>query len=76
MSIPETLKQPIVLGKYTLTAVLGKGGFDTVYQATDTQLEREVAAKMLHVALTTSAILPTACGPRPKRWRAFITPTS
>ncbi len=35
------------LGRYTLHAELGRGGFATVYRATDTALEREVALKVL-----------------------------
>ena len=35
------------LGRYTLQAELGHGGFATVYRATDTALEREVALKVL-----------------------------
>lgn len=40
------------LGKYELHEVLGKGGFGTVYRATDRSLDREVAFKELHPALT------------------------
>ncbi len=35
------------LGRYTLHAELGKGGFATVYRAADSTLEREVALKVL-----------------------------
>lgn len=35
------------LGRYTLHAELGKGGFVAVYRAMDSALEREVALKIL-----------------------------
>src|SRR5512136_1628004 len=35
------------LGRYTIRAELGRGGFATVYRALDTTLEREVALKVL-----------------------------
>ncbi|HPS42066.1 MAG TPA: bifunctional serine/threonine-protein kinase/formylglycine-generating enzyme family protein [Anaerolineaceae bacterium] len=41
------------LGKYELHEQLGRGGFGTVYRATDTTLDREVALKILHPQLTT-----------------------
>ncbi len=43
------------LGRYTLHAELGKGGFATVYRATDTVLEREVALKVLKPGWTDDA---------------------
>jgi eukaryotic-like serine/threonine-protein kinase len=36
------------LGRYTIRAEIGRGGFATVYQALDTSLNREVALKVLH----------------------------
>ena len=41
------------LGKYELHEELGRGGFGSVYRATDTALQREVALKVLHPQLTT-----------------------
>src|SRR5690606_15666651 len=38
-------------GRYRLTALLGVGGSARVYLATDTQLQRQVAVKVLHDAL-------------------------
>src|SRR5512139_3059052 len=43
------------LGRYTLHTELGKGGFATVYRATDTALEREVALKILKPGWTDDA---------------------
>ena len=41
----------IKLGKYELLESLGRGGFGTVYRASDTALGREVAVKVLHPQL-------------------------
>lgn len=41
------------LGKYELHEQLGRGAFGTVYRATDTDLDRVVALKILHPQLTT-----------------------
>src|SRR4051812_6574046 len=41
------------LGKYRILAELGRGGFATVYKALDTNLNREVALKVLHPQLLT-----------------------
>jgi eukaryotic-like serine/threonine-protein kinase len=43
------------LGRYTIHAELGKGGFATVYRATDTTLERDVALKILKPGWTDDA---------------------
>lgn len=43
------------LGKYELHEQLGRGGFGTVYRATDTVLGRDVALKILHPQLTVDA---------------------
>ncbi len=47
--MPEPLLQ---LGKYIIHEELGRGGFGTVYRATDTILNSEVALKVLHPALS------------------------
>jgi eukaryotic-like serine/threonine-protein kinase len=38
-------------GRYAVTARIAHGGMATVYQATDTRLDREVALKVMHVDL-------------------------
>ncbi len=43
---------PPTLGKYTILDILGKGGFATVYRARDTELDRDVALKVLDPLLT------------------------
>jgi eukaryotic-like serine/threonine-protein kinase len=43
------------LGRYTIHTDRGKGGFATVYRATDTALERDVALKVLKPSRTDDA---------------------
>ena len=53
---PISLKRPFEgvesvppeIGKYRVTETIGRGGFGTVYRATDPQLDREVAIKVCH----------------------------
>ena len=49
------------LGHYDVTALIGEGGMGQVYQATDTQLKRQVALK----------ILPEAFAADPERLARF-----
>ena len=46
--IPMTEPSLQTLGRYTIRAEIGRGGFATVYQALDASLNREVALKVLH----------------------------
>ena len=41
------------LGHYDVAALIGGGGMDQVYQATDTKLNRQVALKILPEAFAT-----------------------
>lgn len=51
IAMPETSFTTFTLGKYRAVALLGKGGFGTVFRAIDTTLDRQVALKVLHPQL-------------------------
>ncbi|HVO29812.1 MAG TPA: serine/threonine-protein kinase, partial [bacterium] len=42
------LAHPVLIGHYRIERTIGKGGMGAIFLATDTQLERQVAIKVLH----------------------------
>jgi len=52
---PAPSSPELLAGRYTLDALLGRGGMADVHRATDTVLEREVAVKLLRVHAATEA---------------------
>jgi len=55
VAMDDTLADPLtgrlLDGRYAVTARIAHGGMATVYQATDTRLDREVALKVMHADL-------------------------
>jgi serine/threonine-protein kinase len=50
-AVQDPLVGRVVDGRYTVTARVARGGMATVYVATDTRLDREVALKVMHAHL-------------------------
>ena len=55
VAMDDTLAEPLtgrlLDGRYAVTARIARGGMATVYRATDTRLDREVALKVMHADL-------------------------
>src|SRR5947209_16135296 len=55
VAMDDTLADPLtgrlLDGRYAVTGRIAHGGMATVYQATDTRLDREVALKVMHAEL-------------------------
>src|SRR5690242_15198345 len=55
VAMDDTLADPLagrlLDGRYAVTARIAHGGMATVYRATDTRLDREVALKVMHAEL-------------------------
>jgi len=55
VAMDDTLADPltgrVLDGRYAVTARIAHGGMATVYQATDTRLDRQVALKVMHAEL-------------------------
>ncbi len=50
-TLADPLAGRLLDGRYAVTARIAHGGMATVYRATDTRLDREVALKVMHVEL-------------------------
>jgi len=52
---PSVLQEGLVIDRYSIVGLVGRGGMGTVYRARDTRLDREVALKFLYPHLAGDA---------------------
>ena len=67
-----TLSSGTKLGRYEIRSKLGEGGMGEVYLARDTQLDREIAIKILTAEVARDQQPPSACKKRAPRRRCPI----
>jgi serine/threonine protein kinase len=56
-------------GPYQIVSLIGKGGMGEVYRARDTQLERDVAIKILPAVLAPNQSGSRGSSGKPRSWR-------
>ncbi|MBI5514916.1 MAG: protein kinase [Deltaproteobacteria bacterium] len=55
-ALDETLPPGTTLGRYRIVRTVGSGGMGTVYEAVHTDLDKRVALKVLHAAITADPV--------------------